>query len=246
METYFSSSYKKISLCWALFSILIIFTGQAQESAEELAVRRELMVKTKIQAKGIFDPRVLGAMLAVERHIFVPEYLWPLAYEDIPLPISKNQFMAEPSLLALIAQKLELDGSEQILVVGTGSGYLCAILAYLVRIVYTTELNNLLFIKAQSVFGLLELKNIQVRLTDGYFGWQEETLFDCIVINGAVDHIPAALLRQLKQGGRLILPLGDPFGFQNLVIVIKQVGNLSIDSITDVIFSPLFGQALVP
>jgi protein-L-isoaspartate(D-aspartate) O-methyltransferase len=204
---------------------------------------RQHLVESDIQGQGISDPQVLAAMRTVPRHCFVPKELVAQAYEDHPLPIGEGQTISQPYVVALMTESLKLEHSDRVLEIGTGSGYQAAILACIVREVYTVEIREKLYQRASDVLQALNFTNIRARHGDGYFGWEEAAPFDAIMITAAVDHIPPPLVKQLKDGGRLILPLGNPFSYQNLVLVTKHGEDLSVKQITGVLFVPLAGYA---
>lgn len=202
------------------------------------------MVQGQIVARKLTDSRVLAAMQAVPRHAFVPKRLRRNAYADRPLPIGEGQTISQPYIVALMTDILELSGTERVLEVGTGSGYQAAVLARVAREVYTIEIKEKLCRRAAKTLSELAFDNIQTRCGDGYFGWPEAAPFDAIMITAAVDHIPPPLIKQLKDGGRLALPLGNPFVFQNLVLVTKERDDVKVQNVTGVLFVPMTGHAL--
>ena len=229
---------------WLLCSLLILIRPVLADETPQTAAARERMVREQIKARGITNPTVLAAMGAVPRHRFVPSDQRHAAYDDRPLPIGEGQTISQPYIVALMTDLLALAPSERVLEVGTGSGYQAAVLSVLATEVYTIEIKKLLYEKADITLKQLDYKNIKTRHGDGYFGWQEAAPFDAIMITAAVDHIPPPLLAQLKEGGRLVLPLGSPFGYQNLVLVAKRGGDLEVRQVTGVLFVPLTGRAL--
>ncbi len=196
-----------------------------------------------IKARGISDQRVIEAMLKVERHLFVPDALRDRAYEDRPLPIGEGQTISQPYVVALMTEAVALRGGEVVLEVGTGSGYQAAILGEIVKEVYTIEINERLCTSARQRLEKLGYKNIFVRCGDGYKGWPEAAPFDAIVVTAAADHVPRPLLEQLKEGGRLIMPLGDPHLGQVLTLIRKDKGKFVSKEITGVRFVPMTGEA---
>lgn len=169
---------------------------------------REKMVETQIQARGVKDPRVLSALRKVERHQFVPKAYLDSAYSDQPLPIGEGQTISQPYIVALMTELLELKGGEKVLEVGTGSGYQAAILAELAKEVYSIEIVETLASMAKNRLLELGYQNIKVKAGDGYLGWPEAAPFDAIIITCAPDHIPKPLIEQLKEGGRMVVPVG--------------------------------------
>jgi len=218
--------------------------GQIQKDSPKYQQAREKMVLSQIRLRGISDKEVLKAMSEVLRHNFVPEELASQAYADHPLPIGEGQTISQPYIVALMTESLKLKGTESVLEIGTGSGYQAAILANVTKEVYTVEIRKKLHTKANQTLRSLGYTNIKTRHTDGYFGWPEAAPFDCIMITAAIDHIPPPLLKQLKDGGRLILPLGNPFSYQNLSLVTKQGEDYTVKQITGVLFVPMTGYAL--
>lgn len=207
---------------------------------------RKKMVDYQIRRRGISNQKVLSAMALIPRHLFVPAELINQAYDDHPLPIGQGQTISQPYIVALMTESLQLKGGERVLEIGTGSGYQAAILAKTAKEVYTIEIKEKLFKKADKLLQSMDFNNVQSRHGDGYFGWAEAAPFDGIMITAAVDHIPPPLLKQLKDRGRLILPLGNPFSYQNLSLVTKNKDDYSVRQITGVLFVPMTGQALSP
>jgi len=229
-------------LITAVFPSLLM--GQVQEDTTKYRQARERMVLSQIRSRGISDNNVLKAMSQVLRHRFVPKELASQAYADHPLPIGEGQTISQPYIVALMTESLELKGHERVLEIGTGSGYQAAILANVAKDVYTIEIKEKLFAKANRTFRSLGYTNIKTRHADGYFGWPEAAPFDCIMITASIDHVPPPLLKQLKDGGRLILPLGNPFSYQNLSLVTKHGEDYTVKQITGVLFVPMTGYAL--
>ena len=203
---------------------------------------RERMVETQIKARGVKEPRVLTAMLKVERHLFVPKDLQPTAYSDQPLPIGEGQTISQPYIVALMTELLELKGEEKVLEVGTGSGYQAAVLAELAKEVYTIEIVEKLANSAEKLLLQLGYKNIQVRAGDGYLGWPEAAPFDAIIVTCAPDHIPKPLVDQLKEGGRMVIPVGEYT--QELKKIVKRAGKLETTNAVPVIFVPMTGDGV--
>ena len=236
---------KKIFLAIILLCLTSAFlhAGSLNDSVK-LKAARENLVKNYIESKGIKDPRVLAAMRKVPRHSFIPNDLESSAYKDRPLPIGEGQTISQPSLVALMTEILKLTGKDRVLEIGTGSGYQAAILAEIVKEVYTIEIKKILYNRSFNLLKSLNYNNIYNRHGDGYFGWPEAAPFDAIMITAAVDHIPPPLIQQLRDGARLTLPLGNPFSYQNLVLVTKKGEDTSVRQITGVMFVPLTGHAL--
>ena len=226
--------------------ILIGSAGHAGKVSDGTATTKDRlqMVKTTIQDRGISDTRVLDAMQTVPRHLFVPDGLLSVAYADRPLPIGEGQTISQPYVVALMTDILDLNRNDRVLEIGTGSGYQAAVLAEVAGEVYTIEIKEKLYSRARQKLKLLGYDNVTARHGDGYFGWPEAAPFDAIMITAAIDHIPPPLLTQLKDGGRLALPLGNPFSYQNLVLVTKKGDDVRVKQITGVLFVPMTGHAL--
>jgi protein-L-isoaspartate(D-aspartate) O-methyltransferase len=233
----------KLSKCIAgLLAALMM--GQANlVRAEDGEVKsREAMVRNQLVAGGIRNPEVLQAMTDVPRHEFVPSALRPYAYADGPLPIGHGQTISQPFIVAYMTQALELTKQESVLEVGTGSGYQAAILGKLAKEVYSIEIVPPLAESARGVLSKLGFENVHVRLGDGYLGWPEKAPFDAIIVTCAPDHVPEPLISQLKEGGRLVIPVGEAGGVQQLVLLRKRNGQISKDKMLDVRFVPMTGK----
>ncbi len=213
-----------------------------KEAQKEIyAERRERMVKTQIEARGVKDKLVLDAMRKVPRHLFVAEGLKDVAYTDGPLPIGEEQTISQPYIVALMTELLDLKGGERVLEIGTGSGYQAAILAEIAKEVYTIEIICSLAEVAETRLKEMKYKNITVRCADGYQGWEEYAPFDGVIVTAAPDHIPQPLVDQLKMGGRLVIPVGELF--QELMVVTKTEKGMKKDMIIPVRFVPMTGEA---
>ena len=188
------------------------------------------------------DPRVMAVIAEVPRHEFVPEDQRPFAYENRPLPIGYGQTISQPYIVALMTDLLRPKAEDRVLEIGTGSGYQAAVLARLVKTVYTIEIIAELGQQAAQRLQRLGYENVTVRTGDGYFGWEKEAPFDGIVVTAAADHIPPPLIRQLKPGGRMVIPVGSRFMVQQLVLVEKDAeGATTTRQILPVLFVPLTG-----
>ena len=215
--------------------------NNAQSDSLRLQEKREWMVKTQIESRGVKDPLVLKAMRQVPRHLFVPKTYQEEAYADEPLPIGEGQTISQPYIVALMTELLGLKGEEKVLEIGTGSGYQAAILAEIAKEVYSIEIICLLAEKAESTLKELGYKNITVKCGDGYQGWKEHSLFDGIIVTAAPDHIPQPLVDQLKIGGRLVIPVGELF--QELILVTKTEKGIKKENVIPVRFVPMTGEA---
>jgi len=204
-------------------------------------VLRRRMVETQLVARGIKDERVLSAMLKVPRHLFVEEALWGQAYGDHALPIGEGQTISQPYMVAIMSELLQLKGDEKVLEIGTGSGYQAAILAELCYKVCTIERIGSLGMRARKVLDFLGYSNVAVRTFDGTYGWRDESPFDGIVVTAASPDIPQPLFEQLKEGGRLIVPIGTRW-LQELTVVTKLPGGkMDVKSSIGCVFVPLLG-----
>jgi protein-L-isoaspartate(D-aspartate) O-methyltransferase len=212
------------------------------EPKGDFRAMREKMVESQIKSRGVRDPRVLSAMLKVERHLFVPKEFQNSAYSDQPVPIGEGQTISQPYIVALMTELLELKGGERVLEVGTGSGYQAAILAELAGEVYTIEIVEKLASSARKVLLELGYQNVKVKAGDGYLGWPEAAPFDAIIITCAPDHIPKPLLDQLKEGGRMVVPVGTYS--QELKKIVKRYGRIETTDVIPVIFVPMTGEGI--
>ena len=202
---------------------------------------RQRMVEVDLRGRDITDPRVLAAMLKVPRHEFVPGQRQSLAYADFPLPIGNDQTISQPYIVALMTQSAQLKPGDRVLEIGTGSGYQAAVLAEMVEEVYSIEIIETLANDAGKDLQRLGYTNINVKHGDGYQGWSEFAPFDVILLTAATPTIPQPLIDQLKEGGRMILPLEGRF-FQKLIRITKQKGELQREEITGVRFVPMTGE----
>lgn len=202
---------------------------------------RERMVQSQIEARGIKDPRVLDAMRQVPRHLFVPVDMRGSAYRDSPLPIGEGQTISQPYIVALMTEMLELSGEERVLEIGTGSGYQSAILSLLAREVYTVERLPNLAQRAEEVLRQLGYTNVHIRVGDGTLGWPEHAPYEAIIVTAASPEVPAPLLDQLADGGRLVAPVGPRWN-QTLVRVRREGDRFRRERLTAVAFVPLVGK----
>lgn len=208
---------------------------------DALAQQREQMVRSQIAARGIRDGRVLAAMRAVPRHLFVPGHVVGSAYRDSPLPIGEGQTISQPYIVALMTELLQLKGTEQVLEIGTGSGYQAAILSQLAATVITVERFPSLAREAAQVLSRLGYGNVQVHVGDGSLGWPERAPYDAIIVTAAAPEVPEPLKAQLANGGRLIAPIG-PRWTQELVRLRRHGDQFTNESLLGVVFVPLIGE----
>jgi len=232
--------------CQILLIVFLLITVDLAKNMEGKGVlnsnsnyeqARRNMVEYQIKARGIKDKRVLSAMLKVPRHLFVPEEMRDLAYRDEPLPIGYSQTISQPYIVAYMTEALKLRPEDKVLEIGTGSGYQTAILAELVREVYTIEIIPELSQRAEETLKNLGYTNIEFLIGDGSKGWPEKAPFDAILVSAAPAEVPPALVDQLQINGRLILPVGTDS--QELVLIKKTKKGLEKTSLIGVRFVPL-------
>ncbi|MBN1621767.1 MAG: protein-L-isoaspartate(D-aspartate) O-methyltransferase [Endomicrobiales bacterium] len=202
------------------------------------------MIKTQLIPRGISDKRVLDAIRKVKRHLFVTKAFQDTAYFDHPLPIGEGQTISQPYMVAWMTELLNLKGTEKVLEIGTGSGYQTAVLSELAKHVFTIERIETLSINAQKILNDLNYKNISFKIGDGTEGWQNEAPFDRILITAGSPVVPAPLLKQLSEGGKLLIPLGERFA-QNLTMVEKKDGKMTTKELGACVFVPLIGRHAV-
>jgi protein-L-isoaspartate(D-aspartate) O-methyltransferase len=242
---------RKFALPLLALAVVSLF-GQSDE--ESFRKQREEMVRTQLAgfewaSEAVRDPRVLEAFREIPRHHFVPAVLVPYAYEDRPLPIGYGQTISQPYIVAKMTELVAPGKGHRALEVGTGSGYQAAVLSRLVAEVYTIEIIEPLGAAARDRLAALGYRNVTVRVGDGYFGWKEKAPFDCIVVTAAANHIPPPLIEQLKPGGRMVIPVGNPFQTQQLVLVTKGSKgphDLQVQELMPVMFVPLVGGPSEP
>lgn len=229
-----------------LFCFLTCFAASPHlVPAEEdsFARARARMVQVDLQGRDITDEKVLSAMGRVPRHLFVDTSLRDAAYNDYPLSIGEGQTISQPYIVALMTQSLNLKPTDKVLEIGTGSGYQAAVLAELVEQVYSIEIDKKLAEKAAKTLKDLGYKKVQVKQGDGFFGWPEHAPFDAIMVTCAPERIPEPLIQQLKDGGRLIIPVGSTFFHQTLTLLTRDKGENRIKNIIPVRFVPMTGEA---
>ena len=196
------------------------------------------MIARQLRGRGITDARTLGAMASVAREKFVPPELRNSAYDDRPLPIGYGQTISQPYIVALMTEQIQPKPSHRVLEIGTGSGYQAAVLSELVAEVYSIEIVRPLAQHAEVLLRELGYKNVQVKAGDGYKGWPEHAPFDAIIVTAAPDHVPQPLIEQLKEGGRMVIPVGER-GAQNLYLLEKRGGQIKRTAVIPVKFVPL-------
>lgn len=211
------------------------------ETADPFLTARRTMIERDLKARGIKDARVIAAMEFVPRQKFVPEQFRSSAYDDRPLPIGEGQTISQPYIVAYMSELLELKGTEKVLEIGTGSGYQTAVLARLAGAVYSIEIIPALSERAKAPLAELGFTNVQLKVGDGFFGWQDNAPFDAILLTAASPKVPEPLWRQLQEGGRIIMPLGEPRQTQKLVRIRKRAGKEIVETLSEVVFVPLTG-----
>lgn len=229
-----------------IFSIFLLGLSEypvtENTSASDTEIQRAKMVKEQLVRRGIKDKKVLKAMSKIQRHLFVDESLRDRAYGDHPLPIGEGQTISQPYIVALMTEALKLKPSDRVIEIGTGSGYQAAVLAEIVKEVYTIEIRKRLVEKARKLLDGLGYKNIKTKYADGYFGWDEYAPFDAVIVTASANHIPPPLIMQLKEGGRLIIPLGSILYYQTLTLATKRKGELEVEQMGGVVFVPMIGE----
>lgn len=238
-----------ISLIFMLFALLFSPAAAAENDYQRLRSEMVDLVQNQIKETADYhgqkklNPRVLEAMSKVPRHEFVPEEYRPYAYDNRPLPIGHGQTISQPYIVAIMTDLLNLEPNAKVLEIGTGSAYQAAVLAEVAADVYTIEIIEALAKEAQQRLKRLGYTKVHTRSGDGYYGWEEAAPFDGIVVTAAASHIPPPLVKQLKPGGRMIIPVGDRFNVQQLVLVEKdRSGKIITRQLLPVAFVPLTGK----
>jgi protein-L-isoaspartate(D-aspartate) O-methyltransferase len=245
-----NSLYSKVQ---RLLSFLIFFglanTLWALDNNEFLrrnminAINEMAQATGKETGRSVFEPRVMVVMAKVPRHEFVPEEQYPYAYDNRPLPIGNGQTISQPYIVALMTDLLDTKPNDVVLEIGTGSGYQAAILSQLVNKIYSIEIVEKLGLDAEKRLKNFGYNNVEVKIGDGYEGWEEHAPYDAIIVTAAASNIPAPLIQQLKPGGRMIIPLGEQFFVQHLTIVEKdEQGKIKTRYILPVAFVPFTGK----
>ncbi len=223
---------------WLFVCVSILLFSPSALAGDAYQSTREAMVRTQIEERGIKDRATLQALRAVPRHLFVPPHLAGSAYEDRPLPIGYGQTISQPYIVAYMTELIRPQAGHKVLEIGAGSGYQAAVLAEIVKQVYTIEIVPELGHAARKRLKQQGYRNVEVRVADGYDGWPEQAPFDAIVVTAATDYIPPPLIRQLKDGGRMVIPVGSPFLVQTLMLVEKDKGSVKTTSLLPVRFVP--------
>lgn len=247
-EHRFYSSMKRLLLIFLSVSLLGFskypsIENKNSSDTDNTVIQREVMVREQIISRGIKDKPVLEAMKKIPRHLFVDESLKDRAYGDHPLPIGEGQTISQPYVVALMTEALNLKPDDRVLEIGTGSGYQAAVLAEIVKEVYTIEIREGLSLRASELLNRLGYKNIKTKYADGYYGWEEYAPFDAVIITASANHIPPPLIKQLKEKGRLIIPLGSTLFYQTLTMATKKGDELDVVQMGGVAFVPMVGEA---
>ena len=227
----------------ALSFILLPFSFLYSSEDRAFTAARQRMVEKDLKGRDIADPQVLEILGRIPRHLFVENSLRHQAYADHPLPIGEGQTISQPYIVALMTQILRIKPGEKVLEVGTGSGYQAAVLAELTDQVFSIEIREKLTQAASKILKELGYNQVRLKSGDGYFGWEEFAPFDAILVTCAANHIPPSLIKQLKEGGRLILPLGSTTYFQTLTLITKKGGQPDVQHLMGVAFVPMTGEA---
>jgi protein-L-isoaspartate(D-aspartate) O-methyltransferase len=232
---------RRVSEFLILAALAATACGQRPTPASDFAAQRQQMVQKQLMSRGINDQRVLAAMAKVPREEFVAPESRVASYEDGPLPIGHGQTISQPYVVAFMTEQLRPKPNDRVLEVGTGSGYQAAILAELVSEVYSIEIVEPLAKSAEATLQRLGYKNVHVKFGDGYKGWPEEGPFDAIIVTCAPDKVPQPLVDQLKDGGRMIIPVGDRLA-QQLYLLEKKNGQLKQSATLPVRFVPMTSE----
>lgn len=227
-----------------VLSVFSACTNAKYEKNENVnfEIKRMKMVESQIEARGIKNKLVLEAMKNVPRHKFVPDEYIDQAYDDHPLPIGKGQTISQPYIVALMTDLAMIGPESKVLEIGTGSGYQVAILAQIAKKVYSVEIIKSLGEQAKKRLKELGYKNVEVKIANGYFGWEENAPYDAIIVTAAPDHIPQPLIQQLKDGGVLVIPVGPPGAYQTLWQITKKGDQFISNNMGGVSFVPLTGE----
>lgn len=228
----------QIRLIFCIKIILIIGLNFPSVGQIDHEKSRLEMVEKQIEGRGIKDKNTLNSMRLVERHLFVPNTYKSNAYEDRPLPIGYGQTISQPYIVAYMTELLNVMEGHTVLEIGTGSGYQAAVLSKIVKQVYTIEIVDELGKEAKERLKTLGYKNVEVKIADGFYGWQEKGPYDGIIVTAASEYIPPSLIEQLKDGGRMIIPVGSPFSVQTLMLITKNGKKITSDNLIPVRFVP--------
>ncbi|MBM9513226.1 protein-L-isoaspartate(D-aspartate) O-methyltransferase [Desulfogranum marinum] len=231
-----------VAFLWAVAAVVFTLIAEISpcrsEPANGFEQERRHMVTTQLRERGVEDVATLRAMATVPRHLFVPDSLQRSAYADTPLPIGHGQTISQPYIVAYMTAMLALEPHHKVLEIGTGSGYQAAVLAELTDHVYTMEIIPELATSADNRLKAAGYTSVQLRQGDGYNGWPSAAPFDAVIVTAAAEFIPPPLLKQLREGGRMIIPVGSPFFVQHLMLVEKKNDEITTRSLMPVRFVP--------
>ncbi|MFH1453729.1 MAG: protein-L-isoaspartate(D-aspartate) O-methyltransferase [Armatimonadota bacterium] len=230
-----------IALIIIIAAGLIYFSNSSSDEEKKFEKVRIQMVETQLIERGVIDRRVLDAMSKVKRHLFVPDPMKDSAYADHPLPIGEGQTISQPYVVALMTEMLALKGNEKVLEIGTGSGYQAAVLGELAKKVYTIEIFDYLADSARKRLKSMGYGNVYVKCGNGWLGWPEHAPFDAIIVTCAPDELPKALVSQLAEGGKMVIPVGE-LPYQELKIITKKNGKIEVENIIPVSFVPMLDK----
>ena len=233
-----SASIQLKPFLWMLLLFIMVLLPFGTIRAQSYQQLRNNMVRTQILNRGINHEPTLNAMRSVERHLFVPESQRRRAYDDGPLPIGYGQTISQPYIVAFMTSIIDPKPEHKILEIGSGSGYQAAVLAEITDKVFTIEIVPELGLQSRRLLKNLDYDNIVVRIGDGFYGWEEHAPFDAIVVTAAAEFIPPPLLAQLKDGGKMIIPVGSPFNVQTLILVEKMEDKITTRNLMPVRFVP--------
>ena len=222
-----------------IIGILILISCKPQD--DKYSKSREEMVSLQIEGRGIINQQTINSMKKVPRHKFVPPNIIERAYDDGPLPIGYGQTISQPYIVAYMTAAINPKPNQKILEIGTGSGYQAAVLAEIVDSVFTIEIITELYSSSKKRLNELGYKNVFCKNADGYYGWKEFAPFDAIVVTAASEYIPPPLIEQLKDGGKMIIPIGSAFLNQTLILVEKKGEDITTTSLLSVRFVPFTG-----
>jgi protein-L-isoaspartate(D-aspartate) O-methyltransferase len=219
-----------------LFSFLLLSTASSQKDPYQAI--RDALVRNHIEKRGVTNSAVLKSMRTVKRHLLVPENMVNSAYLDRPLPIGYGQTISQPFIVAYMTEVIDPKPNHKVLEIGTGSGYQAAVLAEIVKEVYSIEIVPELGNSASKKLKQIGYNNINTKIADGYNGWSENGPFDAIIVTAAAEFVPPPLIAQLKEGGKMVIPIGSPFMNQTLMLIEKKGGKPVTKSLMPVIFVP--------
>jgi len=248
MSNFILTIRQKLSYCAMKIPVAAIINGLffnwacvRSQPGQDFAAQKKAMVREQIEARGITDQRVLAAMNKVERHLFVPPDQSSRAYGDHPLPIGYGQTISQPFIVAFMTEALHVTRNMKVLEIGTGSGYQAAILSELCDSVFTVEIFPQLAHKAKNLLKTLRYENVFVKSGDGYKGWAEHAPYNAVIVTCSPTHVPQPLIDQLADGGKMIIPVGEKYD-QQLVIMTRKNGKLKTSEVLPVRFVPMINQ----